>query len=117
MGHADMDRRPRLIAGLRALAAYLETHPDVPAPYSVEAHVFASGSDDVKRAQVDQIAALIGTQIEADRLSHGHYSTRRAFGPVRYNAVAILDAARARYDALMTYRGSVTPRTDSAKEM
>lgn len=115
MRYADMNQRPRLIAGLRALAAFLEAHPEVPAPHGAEISVFTRGTDDAMRAEVDRIAALAGSQINAEDLSRGHYRTEKDFGPVSYSAIAILKAARARHNALMSYSDAVIP--DTTEEM
>lgn len=115
MAYADMDQRPRLIAGLRALAAYLEVHPEVPAPTSTELMVFARGSDQAMRAEIDRISALIGSETYGDDLSNRHYHATRDFGPVTYSAVAVLSAARASYDALMSYDGAVV--ADASEEV
>jgi hypothetical protein len=98
-----------VIAGLRSLAAFLEANPDVPAPRHVDVTGFASGSDEAKRAEIDKVAALISSEIDADYLRGGHYRTSRNFGPVHFAAVAIPSAASARHQALMSYEGAVTP--------
>lgn len=114
MAYADMNQRPRLIAGLRALAAYLETHPEVPAPTSAELMVFARGTDRAMRTEIERIAALVGADVHTADSFRSHYRTTRDFGPVTYSAIAILSAARARHDALMSYDGAVV--ADAPKE-
>lgn len=110
MAHADTTQRLRLITGLRALADFLEDRPEIPAPRSVEVSAFAAdGTDDAMRAEIDRVIALLGSEIERQHLDHGHYSTSLDFGPVRYAAIAVLADARARFDALNSYRGAVTP--------
>ncbi|MDX3110583.1 hypothetical protein [Nonomuraea angiospora] len=66
-------------------------------------------TDAEKCADIDQIAARIGSTIDQADIPYGHYSTSRFFGPVEYRAVAILAAARARHDAEASYRGCVQP--------
>ncbi len=89
MSYANADERGRLIAGLRALAAFLQDHPDVPAPRWADIYVFPPrGTDEQMRAEIDQIAARIGT-VATDDAGHGHYAVSRHFGPVQYRAVAI----------------------------
>lgn len=107
MAYADMNQRPRLIAGLRALAAYLEAHPKVPAPIRAELLVFPRGTDDAVGAEIDRIGALIGSEVYTPDSSSSHYRTTREFGPVTYSAVAIPSAARARHNALWSYDGAV----------
>jgi hypothetical protein len=112
---ASENRRGRLVAGLRALADFLENRPEAPAPRWADAMVYVTtGTDAEMRAEVDYIADLIGSQIDAQRLAHGHYRTVRNFGPVQYGAIAVLADARARHEALHSYAGAVTPDTSQA---
>lgn len=104
--NVEPDKRSLFIAGLRDLATYLESHPDVPAPFNLDAMVFPDrDSDSAMCAEIDRIAKIIGASVTDD----GHYRTSRSFGPVTYSVVAILAEARARHDALMSYRHSVIP--------
>ena len=89
MTYANADERRRLIDGFRALAAFLRDHPDVPAPRWADIYVFPPrGADEQMRAEIDQIAARIGTVV-TDDTDHGHYAASRHFGPVQYRAVSI----------------------------
>lgn len=89
MTYANPARRQELITGLRALAAFLESNPDVPAPEYTDVLVFPpSVSDDGKRREIDVIASRIGSVAETFS-SYRHYQTSRRFGPVEYRAVAI----------------------------
>jgi hypothetical protein len=89
VSYANADERDRLIAGLCALAAFLQDHPDVPAPRWADVYVFPPhGADEQMRAEIDRIAARIGTVV-TDDANHGHYAASRHFGPVQYRAVAI----------------------------
>ncbi|GAA2846674.1 hypothetical protein GCM10010517_03430 [Streptosporangium fragile] len=110
----DTDRRTAFITGLRDLAAFLEANPELPAPKaSTLVTYFPDHATDAEMcAEIDRIAALCGTGIDADFLPYGHYVTTLSFGPVRYEATAILADARARHDALMSYHGCVTPDTN-----
>jgi hypothetical protein len=86
--YADPDLRARLIDGLIDLAAFLESHPDIPAPRYADVLVFPpEDTDDGKRAEIDVIATRLdaGTRESAS----GHYTTSVSFGPVEYRAVAI----------------------------
>jgi hypothetical protein len=86
--HAAPDDRAQLINGLRDLAAFLESRPDVPAPADMTAYFFPpDGSDAERRTEIDAIASRIYTQ--AYRTMGGHYVTSRFFGPVEYRAVSI----------------------------
>jgi hypothetical protein len=106
-----IDHRTATIAGLHALAAFLEANPAVPVPrHSIRVTYFAqSGDDDPMRAEIDHIADLLGAGIDTKYLAYGHHVTGIGFGPVRYEAAAILSDARARQDALNSYSGCVTP--------
>ncbi|MGI5285813.1 hypothetical protein ACQEVF_21075 [Nonomuraea polychroma] len=104
------DHRTALINGLLGLAAFLQDHPDVPTPRSLTLHHFPRQDSDAEQcAEIDQIAARIEAPITYSGDHSGHYATSRFFGPVEYRAVAILAAARARYDAETTYRGCIEP--------
>jgi hypothetical protein len=88
MTYADPTERAALIGGLRALADYLESNPEVPAPIYSTVHTFPPDSDwAAMRAEIDAIAAPLG--VIAYRTAGGHYLATRAFGPVEYRAVAI----------------------------
>jgi hypothetical protein len=104
------DDRAALITGLRGLADFLATHPDVPVPpgyHETIVHVFPGGQSDAERcAEVDRVAAVLGTPA-ADPDHCGHYATDRTFGPVTYRVLAISDAHRADYHAQMSYFGAV----------
>jgi hypothetical protein len=104
------DHRTALINGLIDLAAFLEAHPDVPVPFSATVHHFPRQSSDPElRDEIDQIAALVGSEIDYEDSPYGHYATSRMFGPVEYRAVAVLAAARARHDAEASYHGCIQP--------
>jgi hypothetical protein len=89
VSYANANERGCLIAGLRALAAFLQDHPDVPAPRWADVYVFPPrGTDEQMRAEIDQIAARMETE-PADDAAYGYYAAARLFGPVQYRAVAI----------------------------
>jgi hypothetical protein len=88
MNHADSTERTALISGLRALADYLESNPEVPAPAYPVVHTFPSADDWARmRAEIDASAARLG--VNAHLTAAGHYVAVRLFGPVEYRAVAI----------------------------
>ena len=89
MTYASATERQALISGLRELAGFLESNPDVPAPACIDFLVFPPcASDGERRREVDVIASLIGAGTETSS-SYRHYTTSRRFGPVEYRAVAI----------------------------
>jgi len=88
MTYADPTERAALISGLRALADYLESSPEVPAPIYPVVYAFPSAADwTAKRAEIDVIAAQL--TVTARETSGGHYVAARSFGPLEYRAVAI----------------------------
>ncbi|WP_219465664.1 hypothetical protein [Nonomuraea rhizosphaerae] len=107
------NHRPALITGLRDLADFLETNPDIPVrhPWVALYHFPDGATDQDRRDQIDKIAAYLGSEIDPTDLPD-HYQTRISFGPVTYKAIAISTDARARHNALSTYTGCVEP--DSA---
>ncbi len=89
MTYANATERQALISGLRELAGFLETNPDVPAPAYADILVFPPhDSDTENQIEIDIIASLIGSGTEISRFRR-HYTTSRRFGPVGYRAVAI----------------------------
>lgn len=88
MNRADSTERAALIGGLRGLADYLESNPEVPSPSYPTMYTFPpDGGWAEMRAEIDAIAARL------DMIAHetpgGHYVATRSFGPVEYRAVAI----------------------------
>lgn len=95
--YANPSQRSQLIAGLRAMAAYLESNPDVPAPQYTTVHVFPGRvTDKEQREEIDAIAASVSA--EPHEIVTGHYGVSRYFGPVEYRAVAIDRSAEHRHD-------------------
>ncbi|WP_436758296.1 hypothetical protein [Streptosporangium sp. V21-05] len=109
------DKRTAMITGLRDLATFLEANPELPIPHEVSALCFpARGTDAEMTAEVDRIATLLGTEVDAEDASYSHYRTGINFGPVRYGALAVLAHRRARYDAETSYIGCVEPNSAHA---
>jgi hypothetical protein len=93
--HANSEERGRLTAGLRELADFLDQNPEVPVPWQADVIVVpAEGTDAEMFAEIDAIAAQIGTTASDADSPRGHYSAVRDFGPVQYRAVAIPHSAR-----------------------
>jgi hypothetical protein len=110
----DPEVRQAFIAGLRALARYLASHPDAPVPqYTARIGLCALGTDAENRRDVDTFVAAVGATDVDDRFdTDGYYTAGRMFGPIEYTATAISAARTAVYNAEQTYRGCVRP--DSA---
>ena len=89
----DPEVRKAFIAGLRALARYLASHPEAPVPpYGTMIGLPATGgTDEDNRREVDLFAVVMGATVTDDR--GGYYTASRTFGPVSYEATAI-SAAR-----------------------
>lgn len=88
MNYATPAQRQALISGLRELAGFLESNPEVPAPKYTDMLVFPPhASDTENRSEIDVIASRIGSGTEISPARH--YVTSRRFGPVEYRAVAI----------------------------
>jgi hypothetical protein len=110
MFNTDPVVRARFIRGLRQLADYLATHPDIPVPpYGTTVLVHADSTDSGGIAQVDAVAAQLGTPVQDDTAEGGHYRTERDFSSVGYCVVAIPDAVQQRHLAHSSYRDCVTP--------
>jgi hypothetical protein len=89
MTYANTAERRALISGLRALADFLESNSNIPAPTYIDVMVFPSSITDASnRREIDVIAERIGSETRTVS-SHRHYTTSRRFGPVEYRAVAI----------------------------
>jgi hypothetical protein len=115
---SDLLHRAKVIDGLVELAAYLEANPDVPVcPFGWEVNVYTRVDNDAaSRAEVDRIAAILGTKVEDDTGRDGHYRVERSFGLITYGAVHIPARSKAAFDALWSYRDCVTPAGSEVAE-
>lgn len=88
MTYADSTERTALINGLRRMADYLESNPEVPVPAYTDMLTFPPNGEWAEmRAEIDAIAVRLG--VTARKSYGGHYVASRFFGPVEYRAVAI----------------------------
>jgi hypothetical protein len=88
MTYADSTERIAFINGLRGLADYLESNPEIPAPIYSTVYVFPSdGGWPGMCADIEVTAARMG--VATCLTIGGHYVATRDFGPVEYRAVAI----------------------------
>jgi hypothetical protein len=88
MTYDNSTEHAALIGGLRGLADYLESNPEVPAPSYPTVFTFPRDSGWAEmRAEIDAIAARL--DVIASETPSGHYVASRSFGPVEYRAVAI----------------------------
>lgn len=107
MSPAQSPHRSELIIGLRGLAAFLDSHPQVPVPRygPVRVSVYTNYDTDASTeaeaiAEVERIARLLGTTPTAE---NGHHVAGKAFGRVRYEAILITRAAMDRRAARHSY--------------
>jgi len=70
-------------AGLRAVAAWFETHPEIPAPSGLRIPVY--GMDDTKESVAIQIRALGNAKKEYD---NDFFRLTREFGPIEVSIVS-----------------------------
>jgi len=88
MTYADSTERTAFTSGLRGLADYLESNPEIPAPIYSTVYVFPSdGGWPGMCADVEVTAARMG--VACGLTIGGHYVATRDFGPVEYRVVAI----------------------------
>ena len=106
---ANDETRNAFITGLRQLADYLDANPDIPVPGWADIAVHADYLEDGGREQVNQIADALGTGIDPYSCDTHYRTARRNFGHINYYAVAISGDEMARYEALHSYDGCVTP--------
>jgi hypothetical protein len=89
MAYAGPDERAALINGFRALADYLDSNPNVPAPSHADVYTFPTdGECGGMRADIEAAAELLGCQAR-ETAGGEHYSATRSFGPVEYRIIAI----------------------------
>lgn len=110
----DLFARHQTIAGLRALADFLEANPAVPVKeYGETFHVPIRAIDDASAvALVDNAAALLGVNAEHDTARGGHYIATRTFGRISYTVFHIPEQERAASLARDSYRDNITLGTD-----
>lgn len=101
----DLFARTQTIAGLRALADFLENNPGVPVrEYGGDYTVFPRADDDTaERAEIDRIARALGETVTNETGRGGHYSTSKTFGRITYTAIHVPTERQAAHDALMSY--------------
>ena len=80
----DLFARAQTIAGLRALADFLEDNPSVPVRELGEDYtVFARREDDAaERTEIDNIGAALGETVTDDTTDGGDYTVSKTFGRI-----------------------------------
>jgi hypothetical protein len=105
----DLFARAQLIAGLRALADYLENHPELPVPdYGSDVTVYPNGGEAEQRAEIDRIAGILGVNPTDNTGRDGHYTAEKTFGRITYRAVYIPSRVWAKHHARNSYRTNIT---------
>ncbi|MFB4311948.1 hypothetical protein [Actinomadura sp. GTD37] len=109
----DLFARHQTITGLRALADFLETNPAVPvSEYGHDLIITVRNMDDASAAaRVDQLAALLGVDVDDDTRRGGHYTATRTFGRITYSVVHIPEQRHREYRARDSYRNNIVPDT------
>ncbi|WP_131740281.1 hypothetical protein [Actinomadura roseirufa] len=114
----DLFSRHQTIAGLRALADFLEANPAVPVEeYGHTYNVWINAdTDDGGRSGIAALAAHLGEAFE-DRIAHGgHCTTRKTFGRIRYSAVYIPNRRMTELKARSSYEANIILDPDQAPD-
>ncbi|WP_306369661.1 hypothetical protein [Nocardiopsis sp. CC223A] len=101
--------RSRITADLRALADFLEEHPDLPVSQHTTLDITYfphTTTDEDAFAEIAHVGALL-KRIPA--WEGDHYLVEHRTGAARYRAVAIPEQVRAAHRAWATYTGHVRP--------
>lgn len=108
-------RHDQIAAGLRELADFIQTHPDLPLPtYPTLQHCVRSEdadgqkSDEVGVATIQRIAAAMGVQAEVIGRAR-HHVMHAQFGAVGYDAFYVPDASYREHTARTSYEHNVQP--------
>ncbi len=98
--------RARLVAGLRELADFLESHPGLRCPYAIRAIAITTAEHEQdERAEVDHAGQLLNAPVRNDT----HYTVERHFGPVSYAVIHIPDHWRHERDQRTSYQDNIIP--------
>jgi hypothetical protein len=106
----DLFARHQTIAGLRALADFLETNPAVPVPvYGWTLAFHTRGETDAcERAELHTIAGHLDQTPTDNTATGGHLTVCKTFGRITYQAVHIPARRMDAYQALMSYSDNLT---------
>jgi hypothetical protein len=110
----DLFARTQTIAGLRALADFLESYPAVPVnEYGWEVTYHPHGTDEHEAAEVDRIAALLDADPVDERNDGGHYTVSKTFGRITYKVIHVPARRMDAHYALMSYAPVFDAVTDT----
>jgi len=102
-----MDEREEFAAGLRALAAAIETDPDLPLPDGRIALCVIAREDEAGCAQIDAVATALGVEASWAGDEMARYQTTAKFGPVYYEAFYCSRASMDRYRDRQSYCSNI----------
>ena len=96
----DGGMHARLAQGLRDAARYIETHPDLPVPFTVDIHYcIPAATDKDGSAEARRIAGMLGAEVTGSNCGS---EAQHGFGPaVTYRAVYVNKAQMESYTAHM----------------
>lgn len=95
----DNGHRANVIQGLKDLARYLETHENIPVPWTVDVHhAILADTDEAGEDEVIRIADTLATRVSgSDEIA----TASLGFGPVSYSATYVSREQMAEYNAHM----------------
>ncbi|MEU4781073.1 hypothetical protein [Micromonospora sp. NPDC023633] len=106
-------KRDALVAGLRALADFYETHPDMPLPrYPNFSHCVLAGDDETGQAEVARIAEQLGVEMVTKA---GSADAERAFEGLPFKSYYVSRQRSADWKALTSYSGAVVAEAADAQ--
>ncbi|MEU4235512.1 hypothetical protein AB0F17_65575 [Nonomuraea sp. NPDC026600] len=112
MSPAQRHHRRELITSLRALATFLDSHPQLPVPRYGQVRVLVhtlyetdATTEAEAIAEVERVAALLGV---APTVEHGHHVVCVELGVLCYEVLHVTQAAMVRRHALDSYRDAIT---------
>lgn len=109
--------RAQTIAGLRALADFLEANPRIPIrPEGADYAFFSHRTDDAaERAEIDIIATALGEPVHDETSEGGEYTVTKTFGAITYHAIHIPAHRRAVYRAYGDLADSIEKMLDTLR--
>jgi hypothetical protein len=113
----ETDLRAARIADARQILDLLEANPGIPFCYLRIEHIasVSAKDDDVARAEVDRVAALLG--VEAGFPWEGaHYQANKMIGSACYQVIMVSKSAMKRYDVVQSLGEAALTAVEAAVE-
>lgn len=110
----DPATRAAFIAGLRDLADFLDTNPNVAVSVQ-ETRILivpTADTDEENCREIDEFAAASGAAVFDDLADTGEYNAALTFGPVEYMALTYTAERLAASEARRSYCDNVQPDAD-----